>query len=105
MPEHGSHSQQDFESPLPRLELGQVVATPGALMACSDAEVAPEQLLDRHQSGDWGDLEEEDLQANEHAVRHGGRVFSSYRVGEEEKVWVITEADRSSTTLLLPLEY
>lgn len=50
-------------------------------------------------------MEEEDIQANEHAVRHGGRVFSSYRVGEDEKVWVITEADRSATTLLLPMEY
>jgi hypothetical protein len=63
-----------------------------------------ETLLRRHQSGDWGELGDEDCQANDDALRHGGRLFSSYRI-QGEKVWVITEADRHSSTILLPDEY
>ena len=61
-------------------------------------------LIDRHAAGDWGDLDAEDVAANVHAVQHDLRVFSSYEVGDG-KVWCITEADRSSTCLLLPSEY
>ena len=61
-------------------------------------------LLERHRSGDWGDVPEEDARENEFSVRHGFRIVSSYRVAGE-RLWVITERDRSATTLLLPSEY
>lgn len=89
----------------PLLALGQTVATPGALAAMQQLEVSPLALLSRHQRGDCGDLGEEDKQTNEQALACGGRVFSSYQVAEAVKFWVITEADRSATTILLPEEY
>ena len=88
----------------PLFRLGQVVSTPAALELLSANEIAPFELLSRHSSGDWGDLDDEDKEANDHALEHGDRIFSSYSVGKE-KVWAITEADRSSTCLLLPEEY
>ena len=89
----------------PLFELGQLVATPGAIDLMFENEVPPGQLLARHTSGDWGDLGQEDKQANDHAVASGHlRVFSAYKVGDD-KVWVITEGDRSSTTILLPEDY
>jgi len=63
------------------------------------------QALARHQEGDWGDLGDEDKESNEKAVWMGGRIFSAYRASTGEKFWVITEADRKSTTVLLPEEY
>jgi hypothetical protein len=89
----------------PLLALGQTVATRGALAAMQQLEVSPLALLSRHQRGDWGDLDVEDTQANEQALTCGDRVFSSYQVTEAVKFWVITEADRSATTILLPEEY
>lgn len=66
----------------------------------------PRELLRRHLSGDWGELDAHDRRENERSLKHGFRVLSSYPVGEDgQKVWVITEADRSSTCLLLPSEY
>ena len=85
--------------------LGQVVATPGALRALAEAGQEPAELLDRHASGFWGDVCEEDWRANEEALRHGLRILSSYRLVSGEKLWIITEADRSATTLLTPQEY
>ncbi len=87
-----------------RFPLGQTVATPGALQVLADAGMSPVPLLGRHQAGDWGDVPLEDARENEFSVESGFRIFSSYRVGTE-KLWVITEADRSSTTILLPDEY
>ena len=84
--------------------LGRVVATPAALEVLEASGVCPAQLLGRHQSGDWGEIPREDARENERSVEHGFRIFSSYAVGEE-RVWIITEADRSSTCLLLPFEY
>lgn len=84
--------------------LGSVVAIPAALEHCEKSQVNPLQLLGRHISGDWGDLEQEDIKANENALAYGARIFSSYQVGTS-KVWVITEADRSSTCLMLPEDY
>lgn len=95
-------------APLPRFQTGQVVATPGALRMLQQAGIAPMTLLARHAFGDWGDLCEQDKQANDLAVAIGDRIFSSYEVGDglsATKVWVITEADRDSTCLLLPEEY
>jgi hypothetical protein len=86
------------------LPLGRVVATPGALEMLAVAEVDPGELLERHRCGDWGELDEEDRLENERSLENGWRMLSSYRVGGE-KVWIITEADRSATTILLPEEY
>lgn len=88
-----------------RFELGVVVATPGVIDACLAAEVAPSELLARHVSGDWGDVPPEDARENEYSLKHGFRVLSSYRLPSGERVWLITEADRSSTCILLPSEY
>ena len=88
-----------------RFALGDIVATTGALDALEEADCTPVTYLERHVAGDWGDLCEEDRQANEYAVGHGLRVFSSYRLPTGTKLWVITEHDRSVTTLLLPSEY
>ncbi len=85
-------------------KLGDVVATPGALRLCEANKINPLLLLSRHSSGDWGNLDQHDVAANVHAVQHDLRILSSYTVGSA-KVWVITEADRSSTCLLLPDEY
>ena len=86
-------------------DTGFVVRTPGALLALIDAQVSETSLVERHQAGDFGELCEEDRTANERSIEKGGRVFSSYAVAPDTKVWVITEADRSVTTLLLPSEY
>lgn len=83
---------------------GQIVSTPGALGVMQDAGVNPLALLRRHLCGDWGDVCTDDQQSNDAAVSGGERVLSSYAVGTE-KVWVITERDRSVTTFLLPEEY
>ena len=90
---------------VPRFTLGQVVATPGALEALDASGQIPQEFLHRHIVGDWGDLDEHDLQANERAVHGGDRIFSAYHTKAGTKVWVITEYDRSVTTLLLPSEY
>jgi hypothetical protein len=86
------------------LPLGRIVATPGALKVLSEAGEELHLLLDRHASGDWGDLDEDDRRENERSLKHGWRVLSSYPVGEKV-IWVITEADGSVTTILLPEEY
>jgi hypothetical protein len=86
------------------LPLGRVVATPGALKLLMEAGGYPFDLLARHATGDWGELCAFDRRQNEIALRDGYRVFSSYEVSAG-RVWVITEADRSVTTILLPEEY
>jgi hypothetical protein len=88
----------------PLFALGQTVATRGALEAMQRLEVSPLALLSRHQRGDWGSLDKEDKQSNDQALTLGGRIFSAYQL-EAAKFWVITEADRSATTILLPEEY
>jgi hypothetical protein len=86
------------------LSLGQVVATPGALKLLSVMGEDPFDLLARHEAGDWGELCAFDRRQNEIALREGYRVLSSYSVGRQ-RVWILTEADRSVTTILLPEEY
>ncbi len=86
------------------LPLGRIVATPGALQLLQDAAEDPFGYLARHASGDWGELDAQDRRENERSLKHGWRVLSSYPVGEKT-IWVITEADRSVTTILLPQEY
>jgi hypothetical protein len=89
-----------MRAPLP---LGRVVATPRALRVFMEAGGRPFDLLARHATGDWGELCAFDRRQNQVALREGYRVLSSYPVGRE-CVWVITEADRSGTTILLPEE-
>jgi hypothetical protein len=89
-----------------RLELGRIVATPGALTALSRAGQRAADFLVRHQRGDWGDVDAHDAAANDRADTTGGeRVLYAYRLRTAVRVWVITEADRSATTVLLPDEY
>src|SRR5687767_410898 len=100
-----SNERQPSRSPTPKFPLGQVVATPGAITALDGGGQNAHELLERHQSGDFGDVCREDWQANEQAVANGERILSSYSLHTGEKVWIITEADRSATTFLLPDEY
>lgn len=86
-------------------ELGQVVATPGALEALNEAGQKPDEFLYRHVTGDWDNLDPHDQKENERAIKVGNRVFSAYQTNKGVKIWVITEWDRSVTTLLLPSEY
>lgn len=88
-----------------RFNPGRVVMTPGVMEALEKANQSPLEFLARHLRGDWGDLCEEDRQANEEALTQDLRTLSAYRTAEATKIWIITEADRSSTTLLLPEEY
>jgi hypothetical protein len=88
-----------------RFPLGRIVATPGALETMARNGTSGQVYLARHASGDWGDLDAEDKAANDEALTHGGRLFSAYLLSDGTKVWVITEADRSSTCILLPEEY
>ena len=86
----------------PTFPLGQVVITTNALEAVPADEVR--LALARHAGGDWGELCDEDRRENERSLTDGGRLFSAYRAGDV-KFWVITEADRSVTTILLPEDY
>ena len=87
-------------------KLGQVVATPGALQSLKENCIEAWSLLARHANGDWGCVPEEDRVENQRSVEEGYRVISSYLMNDRgDKLWIITEADRSSTCLLLPEEY
>lgn len=86
-----------------RFPLGNTVITPGALEALSMTAVLA--ALARHENGDWGEVCDEDRKANDRALIEGSRLLSVYRNGHGLKFWIITEADRSATTVLLPDEY
>lgn len=88
-----------------RFALGPVVATPGALEALREAGQAPGEFLRRHAAGDWGEVDAHDRRENELSVRMGFRILSAYTLKSGVTLWVITEADRSSTCCLLPSEY
>ena len=92
-------------SPSSRFPLGRVVFTPGAEQALAESGVSLRSLLRRHQCGDWGTVCPQDAKENEYSVEHGFRILSSYPVGNAKRVWIITEADRSTSTILLPDEY
>ena len=89
----------------PLFHWGDVVATPQSIFVLSESGMSLLDLLQRHASGDWGDLCTEDMQANNDALQYGDRLLSSYVLSESCKVWAITEWDRSVTTILLPSEY
>ena len=98
-PNDSSPASHDKAAGTPLFTLGQVLATPGAL----ERTALPFVL--RHVSGDWGDICAEDRQSNADALQYGYRLMSVYELSKTERLWIITEADRSSTTLLLPEEY
>jgi hypothetical protein len=87
-----------------KFELGQTVATPGAIMAAEMAKADLGLFLRFHENGKWGDVCEEDVASNDRAVEHGDRILSEYHSGSV-RFWIITEWDRSVTTVLLPSEY
>lgn len=89
----------------PKFQLGQVVATPGAIEAMDAAGQTADFFLDQHASGNWGVVDQEDWALNDQAILDGDRILSAYQTLKGTKIWIITEHDRSATTLLLPEEY
>jgi hypothetical protein len=85
--------------------LGQLVATPGALAALERSGETAGKFIARHACGDWGEVDAGDARLNDAALLDGSRLLSAYRTSKGEKLWIITEADRSVTTILLPEEY
>ena len=90
-------------TPMAKFRLGQIVATPNALSHLSNEDVLA--AIQRHQAGDWGDIDDDDRQENEMSLKEGFRLMSVYRAKSGIKFWLITEADRSLTTVLLPEDY
>ena len=88
-----------------RFQLGQVLLTPGAIEALGEAGQMPHEFLRRHQSGDWGDLCEADKRENEFSINRALRILSKYHTAKGAALYVITEADRTVTTILRPAEY
>ena len=100
-PNHTTNKQ----STITRFALGQTFITPGAEEALQIAGQTATEFLRRHMSGDWGELSDEDMRENEFSLKEGLRLLSAYQTGKGQKLWIITEADRSATTILLPSEY
>lgn len=88
-----------------KFQPGQIVATPGALEALRRSGDSPLDLLARHLTGDWGEVDEHDRLENEFSLERGLRLMSVYTLKDGTTIWIITEADRSSTTVLLPGDY
>jgi hypothetical protein len=89
----------------PKFQLGEIVATPTALETLQESGQDGSEFINRHVRGDYGHMPPEDVAANEEAIRDGARVMSAYTTLNGKTIWVITEADRSVTTLLLPEDY
>jgi len=100
-----TNSSTHQESNVTRFALGQTYVTPGAEDALMIAGQTGIEFLRRHMSNDWGELSDEDARENELSLKEGFRLLSAYRTAKGQKLWIITEADRSSTTILLPSEY
>jgi hypothetical protein len=100
-PNHSTNKQ----STINRFALGRTFITPGAEEALQIAGQTAIEFLRRHMSGDWGELSDEDVKENEFSLKEGLRLLSAYHTGKGQKIWIITEADRSATTILLPSEY
>ena len=92
-------------STTPRFTPGMIVATQGVQALIERNTFNPTHYLQRHLDGDWGDVHSEDWEANQSALEHGDRLLSVYRITDEVTLWIITEWDRSVTTMLLPDEY
>lgn len=86
-----------------KFPLGQLLATPGALEAAGGEDL--QSYLARHARGDWGDVGPGDARANDRALKDGTRLLSAYKLANGTRIWIITEADRAATTILLPDEY
>jgi hypothetical protein len=99
------HTDTNQQPSAARFTLGQTVITPGAAEALEAAEQTATEFLRRHVKGDWGDLSADDVKENELSVEQGFRLLSRYQTSRGERLWIITEADRSATTILLPIEY
>ena len=97
------HDIDVADGPHAKFPLGRIMATPNALNQIPNDEIL--NALSRHIRGDCGALDPEDRQANEHALKHEGRLFSQYNSAQNIKFWIITECDRSVTTVLLPEDY
>jgi hypothetical protein len=88
-----------------KFTLGKLVATPGALEALATSGENAAKYISRHVAGDFGDIDQEDKRLNDEAIEQGERILSAYVLKTDERIWIITEADRSSTCILLPSEY
>lgn len=97
------HSMTLILDRIPKFPLGDSYATANAIAAFSNWELL--RCFMRHSQGDWGDLDEEDRRANERSLQDGTRLLSAYRFSDGRRLWIITEADRSATTILLPEDY
>ena len=97
--------QQAEPTRRPLFSLGQVVATPGALEAFAATGERITHYVAKHQSGEWGGLDRHDKRANQQALKNGARLLSAYHLSDGTKIWIWTEADRSSTCVMLPSEY
>lgn len=93
------------QRPKPLFPLGMTAITVRAAAALLARGMNANTLLDRHERGDWGDIDDEDKASNNQALVWGGRLISTYRIGDGREVWVITEANRSLTTILMPEDY
>ena len=103
-----NHKEQNSDTPpvrAPRFALGQIVSTPGALEAFGEAGQTPLEFLARHVAGDWGQVDKADAAENELSVKERFRILSAYTLKTGTQIWIVTEADRSSTCVLLPSEY
>lgn len=99
------HSHTHQQAGAARFALGQTVITPGAEEALEIAGQTATEFLCRHAAGDWGELSDDDIKENELSLEKGFRLLSRYETTKGECFWIITEADRSATTILLPSEY
>lgn len=97
---------ENFRHEKPKFKLGSIFSTPGAIEALAEASDDAGFYLELHSLGDWGDVSEKDKEENELSLKKGFRIVSAYILPiTDEKILIITEADRSSTTILLPSEY
>jgi hypothetical protein len=103
--DHACWMSRIIDPRVPLFSLGRVVGTQGAVDALEEAGQSPQEFLDRHVRGDWGDVPEADKHENDFSLQHGFRILSAYTTNAGERIWVLTEADRSATTILLPEEY
>jgi hypothetical protein len=101
----GAGSAAPPRHPPINLPLGRLLSTPGAIEAMAKADQEPLELLSRHRTGDWGEVDSEDWVANDQAVIQGERILSAYTLKDGVRLWIITEADRAASTILLPSEY
>ena len=99
------NNNRSFVSLAAKFPLGQIVSTPGALNALAKADQDSSEFLRCHACGDWGEVSQDDRRENERSLKDGCRLLSAYTLSTGTRIWIITEADRSSTCILLPEEY